>query len=100
MAPKKKNTKDTEDSKKGKGKKTVSEDGGEPLEAKEESSLTVPSNNEITNMSTSELSKQEPTPIQEEVPDTKYEEPVLTSIIVEKYLDKFIYLLLIKNKDN
>ena len=77
MAPKKKPGKDSED-KKGKGKKAAEEtDGPEP----KEESVVIPVT-EITN-STSELSKPEPTPVQEEVAEAKYEEPVLTSIIVE-----------------
>jgi hypothetical protein len=78
MAPKKKPGKDSDD-KKAKGKKNAEEsDGG--VEVKDE---VVVQPTEITN-STSEISKPEPTPIQEEIVETKYEEPVLTSIIVEK----------------
>ena len=78
MAPKKKPGKDSDD-KKAKGKKNAEEsDGG--AEVKDE---VIVQPTEITN-STSEISKPEPTPVQEEVVETKYEEPVLTSIIVEK----------------
>ena len=79
MAPKKKPGKDSEEKKDKKAKKASEEpEGG--AENKEES-VAVPAT-EITN-STSEISKPEPTPVQEEVVETKYEEPVLTSIIVE-----------------
>ena len=78
MAPKKKPAKDSED-KKNKGKKNAEE--GEGAEVKEE--IIAQPATEITN-STSEISKPEPSPVQEEIVETKYEEPVLTSIIVEK----------------
>jgi hypothetical protein len=78
MAPKKKPGKESDD-KKAKGKKNAEEsDGG--TEVKED---VVAQPTEITN-SVSEISKPEPTPVQEEIVETKYEEPVLTSIIVER----------------
>ena len=78
MAPKKKPGKDSDD-KKAKGKKNAEESEG-GVEVKDE---VIVQPTEINN-STSEISKPEPTPVQEEIVETKYEEPVLTSIIVEK----------------
>lgn len=79
--PKTKSAKD-EEGKKAKGKKNATDEAEN--EAKDEQAMGQ-SVQETGYNSTSEMSKQEPVPSPEEATDIKYEEPVLTSIIVESY---------------
>lgn len=84
MAPKiKKNISKEDDSKKSKPKKNTSNEDAESETNKEEIQQPI-SANELFH-STSEISKQEPVSSPEETVQITYEEPVLTSIIVENY---------------
>jgi hypothetical protein len=79
------------ESKKGKNKKNANpSDELETNEPKDEITTSAPSN-DITHNSVSEILKPEPEviPQPEEVVEIKYEEPVLTAVIVEKYIDLF-----------
>jgi hypothetical protein len=73
------------ESKKGKNKKNAPSDESETNEPKDEINTSAPSN-DITHNSVSEILKPEPEqPVQpEEVAEIKYEEPVLTAVVVEK----------------
>jgi hypothetical protein len=88
--PKSKGGKDSteNDPKKIKNKKNLPSDESETNEAKDEITISAPSN-DITHNSVSEILKPE-TDLQatvEEIVDVKYEEPVLTAVIVEKYIN-------------
>ncbi len=96
--PKSKGGKDSEDSaKKGKNKKNVSEDF-EANEPKEEFAASVPPNDANRN-SVSEIQKTEQVEQQqqqillENIVDFKYEEPVLTLTIIERYFLNIWYWL-------
>ena len=85
MPPKtKKSASKDEESKKNRLKKNTTVDDGESESNKEEAQINN-SVNEVYN-STSELSKPEQIAPPEEVVQITYEEPVLTSIIVESYV--------------
>ncbi|CAF0869215.1 unnamed protein product [Brachionus calyciflorus] len=84
MAPKaKKSASKDDESKKNKLKKNPTVEDGESEINKDETQVSI-SVNDVYN-STSELSKQEPSITPEETVQITYEEPVLTSIIVESY---------------
>ncbi len=74
------------ESKKAKNKKNAPSDESETNEPKDEMTISAPSN-DITHNSVSEILKPEPDPIPqpEELVEIKYEEPVLTAVIVERY---------------
>lgn len=79
--PKSKGTKD-DDSKKNRKKPTTVE---EVEHETRDDQTNVISSNEIGINSTSDMVKQEPIVVQEEIEQVKYDEPVLTSIVVERY---------------
>lgn len=84
MPPKvKKSASKEEDSKKNKQKRNQTNEDAESETNKEEIQPPISANDVY--QSTSELSKQEPVSTSEESVHITYEEPVLTSIIVESY---------------